>query len=301
MLPHDASLPGTSTPARSEVRSALAAILYSGGPQQNAVGVYPGHASDPLPRSEITSGLNAPTGIAVDASGNVYICNNAGVANGRRRNGKGTWTVTVYQRGRKTPFRTYTDGVWSPVDVAVASDGTVFIANYSSAVTVYAPGSTNMSRSLVGPQGEAPIGIAFDAVGNTYVSYVRPSGGGNVYEYAPGQDTGSDLGIVFANSPHGIAFDHGGNLLVAVSAAPNSGSQIEVFAPGSTQPKRTIAGPFQPFMLALSADGRRLFVADFGSGNGDGGVFKFAYPSGRLLSKYTNGPAGSAYGVAVDD
>ncbi len=272
-------------------------LLYAGGPTQNLVGVYPGRASNPAPLRVISGGLNAPTGIAVDTAGNAYVCNNAGVVAGPR--GKGTWTVTVYHRGKRTPFESYTNGVWNPVDVAIAADGTVFIANYSSAVTVYPPNSLDPSRTLVGPTGQAPLGIAFDAAGNTFVSYVNPSSGGSIFEYAPGQNTGSNLGITFSGSPHGLAVDRAGNLVVAVSKAPNPGGGIEIFAPGKTTPKQTITGLFQPFMLTFSSDGRRLFAADFGSGNGDGGVFKFAYPSGTLLSKYTQGPAGSAYGVAV--
>ncbi|MBV8197550.1 MAG: hypothetical protein JO263_05420 [Candidatus Eremiobacteraeota bacterium] len=75
---------------------------------------------------QITTGLNAPAGIAVDARGNAYVCNNAGTTP-KKRPGKGTWTVGVYHRGQTTPFESYTTGVWNPVDVAVASDGTVYI------------------------------------------------------------------------------------------------------------------------------------------------------------------------------
>ncbi len=274
--------------------------LYAGGPAQNAVGVYPARSYNPSPRMQITSGLNAPTGMAVDASGNLYVCNNAGTATKRRGFGKGTWTVSVYHRGETTPFEAYTTGVWNPVDVAIASDGTVYIANYSSAVTVYPPASLQPSHSLAGPSGESPLGLAFDAQGNIYVSYVNPSTGGAIYKYAPGQTTGSDLGIIFSGSPHGLAVDRSGNLIVAVSTAPSPGSSIEVFAPGKSHPKKTIRATFQPFMLTLGKDRHQLLVADYGSGNGDGGVFRFSYPSGTLLGEDSRGPAGSAYGVALD-
>jgi sugar lactone lactonase YvrE len=274
------------------------ARLYAGGPIRNAVDVYPAFANNPKPVGEIVTGLSAPTGIAVDTAGNVYVCNNAGM-DGQDKNT--VWTVTVYKRGQTAPFRTYSKGVWSPVDVAVAPDRTVYIANYSSAVTVYQASSVLPFRTLVKPSGEAPVGIALDAAGDVFVSYVNPvSGGGAVYEYAPGQYTGSNLGIAFAGDPHGLAVDREGNLVVAVSKAPNPGSLIEVFAPGSKQPKMTMTGPFQPFMLAFSRNGRRLFAADFGSGNNDGGVFVYAYPSGTLIAKDTQGAAASAYGVAID-
>jgi sugar lactone lactonase YvrE len=278
---------GTRVPAR----------LYAGGPIRNAVDVYPAFANNPKPVGEIVNGLSAPTGIAVDAAGNVYVCNNAGHSGKDKTN---VWTVTVYKRGQTVPFRTYSDGVWSPVDVAVAPDGTVYIANYSSAVTVYPPNSVHPSRTLVAPSLQAPVGIALDATGDVFVSYVNQGSGGVVYKYAPGKDTGSNLGIVFAGNPHGLAVDRAGNLVVAVSNAPSPGSLIEVFAPGSTQLKMTMSGPFQPFMLAFSRNGARLFAADFGSGNDDGGVFEYAYPAGTLINKDTQGAGASAYGVAID-
>jgi len=220
----DAVLP--SVPAGAPAKRQL--LLYAGGPNQNVVGVYPARSYNPPPQLEIRSGLNVPTGIAVDASGNVYVCNNAGTDAPVEPMGKGTWTVSVYHRGQTTPFESYTTGVWNPVDVAVASDGTVYIANYSSAVTVYPAGSLQPSMSLAGPSGESPLGVALDGSRNVYVSYVNPSRGGSIYKYAPGQSSGSDLGIAFSGSPHGLAIDRGGNLLVAVSTAPSPGSSIEV-------------------------------------------------------------------------
>lgn len=276
------------------------ALMFAGGPSQNVVGAYRAYGHNPPSLWQITTGLNAPTGIGTDGLGHVYVCNNAGMNSRVRGNGKGTWTVAVYRRHETTPFLTYTQGVWSPVDVAIAADGTVFIANFSSAVTVYPKGSVNPSRTLTGPGGHAPLSVAFDAAGNTYVSYVDLSGGGVIYKYPPGQNTGTDLGIIFSGEPHGLAVDRHGNLIVAVSKAPNSGSDIEVFPPGATKPKLRITGPFQPFMLALGKNDTRLFVADYGSGNTDGGVFEYAYPSGTLITKDIQGPAAGAYGVAVD-
>lgn len=273
------------------------AVMYAGGPNVNDVDVYPASHDNPPPRRHITNALDAPTGIAIDSSGNVYICNNAG----QSVPGKGVyWTVTVYKRGASKPFRTYIDGVFSPVDAAVARDGTVYIANYSSAVTVYPPGSVTAYTTLQGPYGFAPIGVALDRRGNVFVSYVPRSGsGGVIYKYAAGQTQGKDLGIAFTASPHGLAIDRHGNLIVAVSAAPNSGSEIEIFARGKKQPKQVLTGPFQPFMLTLDRDERRLYVADYGTGNNDGGVFVYSYPDGAELFEDTNGAAAGAYGVAV--
>lgn len=292
------ALPSTGAALETQVSpQSRGPLLYAGGPDANAVDAYRAFAANPLPSREITKGLDAPTGMAVDASGNLYVCNNAG----QSVPGQGAyWTVTVYHHGRGKPFKAYTDGVFSPVDVAVATDGTVYIANLSSAVTVYAPGSLKAGKTLAGPSGYAPLGVALDAKNNVYVSYIQLAGsGGHIYRYKAGETKGRDLGISFSAEPHGLAIDHKGNLIVAVSAAPNQGSDIEVFAPGGTHPKKTFTGPFQPFMVTLSADEIYLYVADYGSGNNDGAVFAYSYKTGGLLFKDTRGTAAGAYGVAL--
>jgi hypothetical protein len=298
-----AGVTGTYAPVGQLGTSSLVAprhipLLYAGGPNTNEVDVYQAFLNNPAPRGRILTALDAPTGIAVDGVGNVYVCNNAGqVAPAKSV----FWTVTVYHRGQTNPFRTYTDGVFSPVDVAVASDSTVYIANYSSAVTVYASGSVHPARTLQGPSGYAPVGVALDAAGDAFVSYVpKLANGGLIYKYKPGKTQGTNLGIAFTASPHGLAIDSVGDRIVAVSNAPSPGSSIEVFAPGQRHPKLTITGLFQPFMVALSRGQTRLFAADYGSGNNDGAVFVFTYPTGKLLFKDTQGTAAGAYGVALD-
>jgi sugar lactone lactonase YvrE len=281
----------------SAAQPTRAALLFTGGPNANDVDVYREFQNDPQPGRHITAALDAPTGMAVDAAGNLFVCNNAG----QTVPGKSVfWTVTVYHPGAGMPFRTYTDGIFSPVDVALAGDGTAYVANYSSEVTVYPAGSLQPSKTLRAPAGDAPIGVALDVSGDVFVSYVPRSGsGGRIYEYQAGRVRGHDLGIAFNASPHGLAIDARGDLIVAVSNAPGSGSNVEVFAPRARHPKKTLTGPFQPFMLALSRDQRRLFVADYGSGNNDGAIFVYAYPSGHLLYKDVHGAAAGAYGVAV--
>ena len=145
---------------------ARAALIYAGGPNANVVDAYPAFDTNPAPVAEITSGLFAPTGMTVDRHGNLYVCNNEGQT-GFARAGKGFWTVTVYRRGMTSPLRTYTNGVWSPVDVAVAPDGTAYIANFGNGVVnVYPPKRLDPSRTLVAPSGGASLGVALDDSGN---------------------------------------------------------------------------------------------------------------------------------------
>ncbi len=186
-------------PNSHAAQPARTASLYAGGPNANDVDVYREFQNDPQPRRHITAALDAPTGMAVDAAGNLFVCNNAG----QTVPGKSVfWTVTVYHPGAGMPFRTYTAGVFSPVDVAVAADGTVYVANDSSEVTVYPTGSLQPSKMLRAPAGDAPIGVALDARGDVFVSYVpRSSSGGRIYEYQAGRARGHDLGIAFSANP----------------------------------------------------------------------------------------------------
>jgi len=289
---------GGVAPAMLSARSTDAIftpLLYAAGPNTNEVDAYPAFAKNPNPVNRITAGVLAPAGLAVDATGNVYVADNAG----QGVKGHVFWTVTVYARGGSSIIRTYKEGVKTPTDVAVGADGTVYVANLVSAVTVYAPGSLHPSRTLEAPSGDSPVAVAADAKGNVFVSYVNQTSGA-IYDYAPGRTQGRNLGISFSGNPHGLALDRSGDLIVAVSNAPNPGSSVEVFAPGSIKPKLTLSGPFQPFMIALDRKEGRLFVADYGSGNDDGGVYVYSYPAGTLLYKDTAGAAAGAYGVAID-
>jgi sugar lactone lactonase YvrE len=278
-------------------RPAHQVLLYAGGPNTNEVDVYSAYKDNPAPRDHITTGLDIPTGMALDNTGNLYVANNAG----QSVPGKSVyWTVTVYGHGHNRLIRTYTDGVASPVDVTIGPDNTVFIANFSNGVTVYPSGSVHPVLTLRGPSGYSSLGVATESKGAVFVSWLQPyGGGGRIYKYRPGKAHGRDLGIAFDGEPHGLAVDDRGNLIVAVSKAPNPGSDVEIFGSGKTKPKQRITGPFQPFMVALDHPNSTLFVADYGSGNNDGGVFVYDYPSGKLLAKDTQGAAGGAYGVAI--
>src|SRR5215471_5701394 len=81
------------------------------------------------------TGLSLPSGVGVDSAGNVYIAN------------FGAQNVPVYAKGSTTLLRTLDDSGHLPIDVKVASDGTVFVANNqdvnsaTGSVSVYAPGS----------------------------------------------------------------------------------------------------------------------------------------------------------------
>jgi DNA-binding beta-propeller fold protein YncE len=271
-------------------------VLYVSDVLDSKVDVYPLNTNDPAPIGEIVLGIDTPTGMALDSAHNLYVANNATRSVTGIRKGMSD-IMPVYPPGGGASIWEYAQGLRHPTDVVVGSDGTVYAASFADGyITEFAKGSLTPSLHFQPPFGMA-FAVALDAQNNLYVACTTAN---TIFEFAPGSTQGTNLGLLLGGEPHGMAFDASGNLLVAVSKAPGSGSVVDVFPPGSTTPSKQITGPFQPFMIDFDKTRRHLYVADFGSGNHDGAVFEFAYPSGKLVTKYTQGGASAAYGVAVN-
>jgi hypothetical protein len=224
----------------------------------------------------ITSGVNGPQGLYVDAHKNLYLAN-AGS------------TVEFYPSGSITPTITYSQGLNGPIDVVAGKDGTVYVANFNGAngyVTEYPPGSTTPSLQVT--TGFLTEGIALDAANNMYVSYRAGNGSESVLMYAPGASTGTDLGLTgLSGGAGGILIDQAGALVVV-----DQGGAIDVFPPGSVTASKVLSGLSDPFKVALGHTRKKLYCADASSGI----LHVFAYPSGRPITNVTglNGPRGVA-------
>lgn len=186
-------------------------------------------------------------GIAIDAGGNVYVCNYA------------AGTVTVFPPGSTTASRTITGlahpcypsslGVDTAGDIfvpeyegnvleftptggntptrtminsfpAVALDASnnIYVANYSGVdegISVFAPGSSTAPAFAFSAGTDGPFIPTFDASGNLYVLNYS---GGNVTEYKPPFSSSSTVAKTFGSgsitSPYGVAVDGSGNVYV---------------------------------------------------------------------------------------
>lgn len=273
-------------------------VLYVSDILDSRVDIYPLNTSNPAPIGQITAGIDTPTGMALDSAHNLYVANNAttwsiGIAK------RAPTTMPVFPPGSSLPSMMYSQDLHHSTDVVVGKDGTVYAASFGDGyITEYPPGSIVPSLHFQ-PQSGFAFSVALDAQNNLYVACTNSN---QVYKFAPGSTQGTNLGLQFSGGgePHGMAFDAHGNLIVAVSLAPNGASVVDVFPPGHTLPAKQIGGTFQPFMVDLDASQKHLYVADYGSGNHDGGVFEFSYPGGNLVNKYAQGGATGAYGVAVN-
>ena len=107
-----------------------------------------------------TNPLNEPNGLAVDASGNLYVANT------------GTNSILVFNSKYKLQStKTITQGVNHPTAVAVDPIGNVWVANYAQnggSITEYAGTKQNTGATIT--EGvSSPLALAIDGMGNVWV------------------------------------------------------------------------------------------------------------------------------------
>ena len=182
------------------------------------------------------AGFNQPNGVAVDASGNVYV---ADTFNNRIRKITPAGVVTTFAGSGTASYGNGTgtlSGFANPYDLAVDASGTVYVADTgtctirkitSSGVVTTLAGKVNASSYLDGTGTAAcfsgPVGVAVDANGTVYVAdtsngrirMITPAGvvttlaGSGTQTFLDG--TGTAAGFL---SPQGIAVDAGGFVYV---------------------------------------------------------------------------------------
>ncbi len=277
-------------------------------------------------------------GLAIDASGNLYLAQGYNGGTIRKVTAAGVVT-TVAGTPRNFGVR---DGpanlsvLSNPRGVAVDRAGNVFIADTASdtireltvdGFVLTLAGSAGNAGSLDGPSGaqfNQPAGIAVDANGNVYVAdsnnhNLRKIAAGVVTTLAGGAGAGDNDGPADAarfNGPRGVATDTEGNVFVT-DAGNFALRKISASGTVSTLAHRAI--PFEvAYLFGVTADrqGNVYFAehvdgSDWWSPNGssiqklapDGGVTTFAgspYDSGSDDGKADRALFDTAQGVAVD-
>jgi sugar lactone lactonase YvrE len=153
--------------------------------------------------SSVLGALHAPTGVAVDANGTVYIAD------------PGTHRVRRVANG---VIDTVVDGLDAPLDVKVDANGTLYIADDTLIVI-----NAGVKNSIPVP---GPRGLALDAAGNVYASTgdnrvvavlagtgaVTPLAGTTLCCYA---GDGGAAAAALLNNPSGIALDGKGRIFIA--------------------------------------------------------------------------------------
>ena len=285
-----------------------------------------------------TLAMVAPFGVAADSSGNVYI-SEFGTNRIRKIDSKGNITTAIGDgiqgfAGDGGPANKVEMSL--PTGVAVDSSGNVIFADsLNNRIRKLAGGnvSTIAGNGLVSRSGDggaasaaqinAPLGVAVDAAGNTYIADTannmvrRVDSKGAISTYA-GTGTAGSSGDGSAatsaqlNGPQGLAVDSAGNLYIADTQNHRvrkvTGGTISTVAGSSTSGAGGdggAAGSAQlnlPFGVAVDTAGN-LYIAEFGNNrvrkvatNGNistlagNGVNGFSGDGGQATGAMLNGP-----------
>lgn len=224
------------------------------------------------------TGLTYPQGLGVDRSGNVWVANT------------GASNVLVFAKGGTSVIKTLDDPGQFPVDVAIDSDGTAYVANISTtsytsgSVSVYAPGATSPTRALTDPNFGQVISVAVDENHRVIVCYDGVNAGQcDEFPKAQGSGITKIAGLFFAG---GVAFDAAEDVVVSDQTRAFDVYDPPSFAQCATTPELVN----EEVMLALSSTNQRLIASDvsqgtvdqfsYGSCSGGVGASTYVYPVG---------------------
>jgi serine/threonine-protein kinase len=195
------------------------------------------------------TGLNTPTGVAVDSAGNVYATdpyNNRVV-----KLAAGTTTQTVL------PFTDLNHTDLNNISgVAVDSAGNVYVTDIGGNRVLKLAAGTTAQTVLPFTGLNGPRGVAVDSAGSLYVA---DKGNDRVLKLAAGTSTQTVLPFTDLGNPlFGVAVDGAGNVYVT----DNAGDQVKKLAAGTTtQTVLPFTGLNGPRGVAVDSAGN-LFVAD---------------------------------------
>jgi hypothetical protein len=262
-------------------------LIYVSGAQCGCVQIY--RESDATRIGEITDGLSTPQGLAVDSAHNLY------VANQIRSNS--TSDVLVFHKGETAAFRTIADPFGWANDVAVDTNGTVFLVNYADfpprerggEVSIFLPGQNNrvgfIKDETKNKKFYAVSAAALDANHNLYITFWNGVDTPYIDEFfqpATGTVRLKNLGIQTAgNGYFDVVLDNQNDI---VTQGADTG-EIAVYPPGQNIPSETFAAD-QPGMMAFDEMKTNLYVV---SQSSTYGFFEYSYPGGQLEKTVTDG------------
>lgn len=248
----------------------LYVAISSFGSGTPSVEVFPRGATKPS--TVYTSGLSAPTDVAVDGNGTLYVANlsqNEGSGCGAGSGPGGN--VVEYDAGSTSPSRTIAGFPGCPSGIAVDSSGNAYLSY------VYYPTSGFLQSDVI--------------------------------EYANKSTTGTALGLQPPGGPQigGLQVASNGDLLVQNGQDDATVNQILTFPHGSTSPSNTIQYPGTGWGTAFkffALMGNRIFAPAYVAPNFSyvaATPAEFAYPSGRQINVQSKlGSTGPfSYGFAV--
>ncbi len=211
----------------------------------------------------VSSGLNFPTGGAVDGGGNVYIADTF-------NNAIKEWTPT-----NNSVTTLVASGLSSPRGVAVDAAGKIYIADSShNAIKEWMaankPDNTVRSSGLSNPSG-----VAVDVAGNVYIA---DSSHNAIKEWMAASNTVTTLVSVGLSNPNGVAVDGSGNVYIA----DTSHNAVKEWTPANKTVITLISsGLSNPFGVAVDA-AANVYIDDTSHNSIKEFPYAFVDPTSKL-------------------
>ena len=280
----------------AELLNASGNLLATGYVQGTGVGPLADFAVDasgnyaPSAQTTLGSGFSLPSGVAVDASGNVFVADS---------NHNAVKEIVAPGYTMVNTLAVVNGNFNWPSGVAVDGGGNVFVADKSNSVVkeIVAAGGYTTVKTLGSGSFFAVSGVAVDGSGNVFVA---DTGQNAVKEIvaADGYTTVNTLAVANGNfnTLTGVAVDGSGNVFVADA---NNNAVKEIVAAGGYTTVNTLAagnGNFNwPFGVAVDGSGN-VFVAD----SRDNAVKEIVAAGGYTTVNTLGSGFNQPFGVAVD-
>ncbi|WP_085102060.1 NHL repeat-containing protein [Mycobacterium paraense] len=236
---------------RVQIGKANLAFTVSKEPAAPSNGPAPASRQSVLP----FAGLTAPAGVAVDATGNVYVADDGDDRVVKLAAGSNEQTVL--------PFA----GLDAPGGVAVDGAGDVFVADSRNNRVLMLAAGSNTQTVLPFTDLVNPMHVAVDSQGNVYVTDK-----GRVLRWAPGSSDQTVLPFAGLKWPGDVAADGAGNIFVS---DPRNKRMLKLPA-GSLEPTvLSVAGLDESFavdstggLYVVDPPNKRVLKAPAGSSDG---------------------------------
>ena len=223
-----------------------------------------------------SSGLNYPTGVAVDGAGNAYIADYANHAIKEWSAATGQIT-TLLSAGLNYPSAVAVDGRGN---VDIADSGNNAIKQWSAA--------GGQVTTLVSAGLSYPAGVAVDAAGNVYIA---DAGNNAIKQWSPASGQVTTLVAAGLNNPWGVTVDGAGNLYIADSG----NNVIKQWSAAIGQVTTLVAaGLNNPTGVAVDGAGN-FYVAD----TGNNAIWQWS-AAGGLVTALVAAGLNNPTGVTVD-
>lgn len=195
------------------------------------------------------SGVSSATGMAVDRYGNVYVANQR------------PSEVLVFAKGSTTATKTLSDPNAQPDDVAVDSNGTVYVANFygPGAIAVYVGGSTTPTSYLNDPNFVVGVqSVAVDEHHLLAALYDDSNFQIDVDEFVGGKGHGTKV-ISTGLSGGAVRFDSADNLVLALDSGTG---EINIYNGTTFALCNSIPQPGIPSYINLDRSSGDLYIPD---------------------------------------